>query len=207
MTDASPSPTAPPTVPPGDGEIRAALLRRLMAAHKREADTAFIEELGLCRGRVRVDIAVVNGLLHGYEIKSDRDSLRRLSGQVDLYGKVLDRATLVVGVRHAEDAITLLPPWWEVQVVDGDVTAPRLKQARRGRKNPARCARALVELLWLDDALALLEARGGARGYRGSPRRVVWDRVCELYDLDELGQAVRAQLKARSVQQCTPMPE
>jgi len=28
-----------------------------------------------------------NGLLHGYEIKSDRDSLRRLATQVDVYGK------------------------------------------------------------------------------------------------------------------------
>ena len=35
-----------------------------------------VEELGVCRGRVRVDVAVVNGTLHGYEIKSDRDSLR-----------------------------------------------------------------------------------------------------------------------------------
>jgi hypothetical protein len=204
MTDASPSPTAPPTVPPGDGEIRAALLRRLMAAHKREADTAFIEELGLCRGRVRVDVAVVNGSLHGYEIKSDRDSLRRLAGQVDLYGQVLDRAALVVGRRHAEEALGLLPAWWEVQVVDGDSESVRVKQVRRGRKNPTRSARALVELLWLDDAMAMLEARGGARGYRGSPRRIVWDRVCALYSVDEIAQAVRVQLKARSARQETP---
>ena len=32
--------------------------------------TVIIDELGLCRGQVRIDIAVVNGLLHG--MKSSR---------------------------------------------------------------------------------------------------------------------------------------
>src|SRR6266478_524890 len=80
-----------------DDSIRSALRSRLQNQHAGQSDTAFLEELGLCGGRVRVDIAVVNGLLCGYEIKSDRDTLRRLSTQIDVYGKVLDRAILVVG--------------------------------------------------------------------------------------------------------------
>src|SRR5262249_26817602 len=79
-----------------DSGIRPGLRSWLRLKHADESDTVLIEELGLCRGRVRVDVAVVNGLLHGYEIKSDRDSLRRLAGQVEVYGKVLDRATLVI---------------------------------------------------------------------------------------------------------------
>lgn len=189
----------PPTLTsPSDPDIRVALLQRLRAAHARQQDTAFIEELGLCRGRVRVDVAVVNGILHGFEIKSDRDSLRRLAGQVDLYGRVLDKATLVVGASHVDDAVTLLPAWWEVQVVHGSADRPQLTRLRPGRKNPTREARALVELLWSHDALALVEARGGARGYRGRPRREVWDRVCELYKVEEIAAAVREALKARS---------
>ena len=89
----------------GDAEIRSVLRSRLSQKHTRTSRTVFIEELGLCRGQVRVDLSVVNGLLHGYEIKSDRDSLRRLSGQVELYGKVFDRATLVVGERHLAEAL------------------------------------------------------------------------------------------------------
>ena len=86
-----------PAVVPCDVDIRSALRSRLLAKHAADADTVIIDELGVCRGKVRVDVAVVNGMLHGYEIKSDRDNLRRFSGQVDFYGKVLDRATLVVG--------------------------------------------------------------------------------------------------------------
>jgi hypothetical protein len=161
---------------------------------------AFLEELGLCRGKVRVDVAVVNGSIHGYEIKSDRDSLRRLASQAAVYGMVLDRATLVVGPKHVAEAIRAVPKWWEVKVVIASGADLRVKQLRRGRKNPERNARALVELLWLEDTQALLEVRGGLRGYRGRPRRELWDRVCALYEISEIASAVRGQLKARAAQ-------
>jgi hypothetical protein len=193
--------SAPRFAPPlCDADIRGVLFDRLRARHSDEADVAFLEEVGLCRGQVRVDIAVVNGSIHGYEIKSDRDSLRRLAGQAAMYGRVLDRASLVLGTKHVEDAVAAVPRWWEIQIVETRATGLRLKRLRRGHPNPARDARALVELLWLDDALALLAARGGLRGYRGRPRREIWDRVCELYSVDEIAYAVRKQLKARSGQ-------
>lgn len=56
----------------GDSDIRPVLRSRLRLKHANDTDTVVIEELGLCRGQVRVDVSVVNGLLHGYEIKSDR---------------------------------------------------------------------------------------------------------------------------------------
>ena len=181
-----------------DADIRGVLLERLRQKHSNKSDVAFFEELGLCRGQVFVDVAVVNGTIHGYEIKSDRDSLRRLAGQIAMYGRVLDRASLVVGTKHVEQAVAAVPSWWEIQIAETTATGLRLKRLRAGRKNPARDARALVELLWLDDALALLEERGGVRGYRGRARREIWDRVCELYTVDEIAEAVRKQLMARS---------
>lgn len=165
-----------------------------------------IDELGLCRGQVRIDLAVVDGRLHGYEIKSDRDSLRRLDGQVDLYGKVLDRATLVVGARHLVEALRLLPAWWGVLRVYPTARGARLVLIRSGRRNPQRDARSLVELLWLDEARAMLARRDGARGFRGWPRRVVWDRVCEYYQVDEIAAAVRQSLKARVAMPGRPEP-
>src|SRR3990172_9569406 len=92
-----------------DSDIRPALKALLSGRHSKERGTFILDELGICRGQVRVDIAVVNGIVHGYEIKSDRDSLRRLGAQVDLYGKVLNRATLVVGQRHLKEALDVVP--------------------------------------------------------------------------------------------------
>lgn len=182
----------------GDSDVRPALRSYLQARYASNADTILIEELGLSRGQVRVDIAVVNGQLHGFEIKSDRDTLRRLDGQVALYSKVFDRATLVVGDRHLAETIKILPNWWGVLRICTVKARPRFKIVRRGRTNPRKDPRLLVELLWLDDAKALLAKRNALRGARGKSRRLVWDRVCEHFTIDEIAAAVRATLKARS---------
>ena len=181
-----------------DATIRPVLSDRLRRQHAKEADTVLIEELGLSRGRVRVDLAVVNGSLHGFEIKSDRDSLRRLAAQVDLYSQVLDRATLVVGERFAPLATSLVPEWWGVIRVSSRPSGLRFTTLRGSKLNPQRNARVLAELLWSGQALALLEERGAARGMRGKPRRVLWDRVCECLSVDEIATAVRDRLKANS---------
>ena len=68
---------------------------------------------------------------------------------------------------------------------------------RRARKNPGIDPRSLVELLWLDEAVALLDQRAAARGFRGKPRQIVWDRVCEYFQVREIAAAVRERLKAR----------
>jgi hypothetical protein len=183
----------------GEGSIRSALRSKFLVKKVNEADaTVVIDELGLCRGQVRVDVAVVNGLLHGYEIKSDRDSLRRLEIQVEVYGKVLDRATLVIGRRHIAKALDMIPEWWGVLHVYPTANGLRFKTMRRARKNPHRDPHSLVELLWLDDAIALLEERNAARGVRGKPRHMVWNRVCEYFDVDEIAAVVRDKLKARA---------
>ncbi|MBI5672824.1 MAG: sce7726 family protein [Nitrospirae bacterium] len=182
----------------GDSEIRSVLRARLSQKHGQQSRIVIIEELGLCRGQVRVDLSVVNGLLHGYEIKSDRDSFRRLRGQVELYGKVLDRATLVVGERHLDEALDNVPEWWGILLAHQSAKGLQLKTMRSPRSNPKKDPRALVELLWLDDALALLEKRDAARGFRGKARWIVWDRVCEICSLNEIARAVRIQLKARA---------
>lgn len=182
---------------PGDPEIRQALMALLREAHVGDDDVALLEELGLCRGEVFVDVTLVNGSLHGYEIKSDRDSLRRLARQVVVYSAVLDRATLVVGERHADEAADLIPEWWQVLLAHVTPAGIALAELRPGAINEHRQRRALVELLWLDEAVALLAARNAARGFRRKPRPVVWDRVCEVYDLDEIAAEVRERLKAR----------
>lgn len=179
-----------------DAEIRPALRQHLLRRHGGETDTVLVEELGLRRGQVRVDLAVVNGSLHGFEIKSDRDSLRRLAVQVDLYSQVLDRATLVVGDRFAPLAPSLVPAWWGIFRVSPRASGLQFTTLRRSKLNPQRNARVLAELLWSAQALELLEERGAAKGMRGKPRRVLWDRVCECLSVDEIAAAVRQRLKA-----------
>jgi hypothetical protein len=181
-----------------DADIRPALRSYLARQFQAPGDAVFIEELGICRGQVRADLALVNGQLHGYEIKSDRDTPRRLANQVDFYSRVFSQATVVVGKQMAAPARQVVPPWRGILQVTQDTTDLHFRAVRRARSNPRRDPRALVEFLWLKDAIALLEQRGAARGVRGKPRRVVWDRICEHFDVDEVEAAVRHHLKARA---------
>jgi len=183
-----------------DADIRPALRSHLTVKHAGDTDTVILEEIGVCRGQIRIDLAVVNGLIHGYEIKSDRDSLRRLADQVIFYGRVVDRATIVVGTRHICEVVDIVPAWWEILHVESAPPGPCFETVRSGADNPGRDSRSLVEWLWLDYAIGLLEGRDAARGVRGKPRRVVWDRICEHFTVDEIAEAVRTHLKGRAKQ-------
>jgi hypothetical protein len=180
-----------------DADIRPALRAWLRERHAGKPDTVILDELAICRGQVRIDLAVVNGLVHGYEIKSDRDTLARLAGQADIYSRVLDRATIVVGGSHLDAALAAVPEWWGVVLVQSRAEVARFVVQRRGSRNPERDPRALVEFLWREDALALLEQRQAALGVRGKTRLAMWERICDVCDVEQIAAAVRTRLKSR----------
>ena len=179
-----------------DPEIRAAL-RSLLLAQSADEKTVVIEELGICRGRTRIDMAVVNGGIHGYEIKSDRDSLRRLRKQVEIYNKVVAKATLVIGCAHLEESLALVPDWWGVMQAETTSGQVQFETVRTAGANPRIEIRSLVELLWRDTAISLLDQKGATRGVRSKPRRIVWDRICEQFEKHEIAVAVCDQLRFR----------
>lgn len=181
-----------------DSDIRPALRQLVQELEADSPNSVVIEELGLNMGAVRVDVAVVNGIMHAYEIKSDFDSLRRLSRQAAHYGKCFDRVSLVFGPKHLELARKAVPSWWGLMRVMPGENGPIIRTVRKGRQNPGREARALIELLWREETLALLEHKGAAKGMRSKPREVLWDRAAEILALEEISDAVRAHLKANA---------
>lgn len=183
-----------------DADIRAALKQSILAPHYDDPNTVVVEELGVLRGAVRVDVAVVNGRLHGYEIKSEADTLERLPRQAKLYSQVFDYVTLVVPERHVGRVDVIVPPWWEILVPEHEADRHhiRFRIARPGSPNPHVNPRALAELLWRDEVLELLAARGADVGFRSKPRHVLWDRLCEVYTLQEIRQFVRDRLRDRT---------
>lgn len=181
-----------------DAQVRPALRAYLEQRQLTGPDTLVVEELGLCQGRARIDLATVSGILHGYEIKSPRDRLTRLASQAATYSRVLDRVTLVVGPRHMEAALRLIPRWWGVLLVRGSTKGVFLDRFRRAAANPEQDPRALVELLWRDEALELLERHNAVAGVRSKPRPAVWDRVCEALDMTQIRSAVQHRLMART---------
>lgn len=181
-----------------DAEVRPALRAYLERQELASSDATLIEELGLCQGRARIDLATVSSVLHGYEIKSDRDRLNRLASQAATYSRVLDRVTLVVGSRHIKTALRLVPRWWGVLLVRASSDGVSLDPIRPAKENPDQDPRALVELLWREEALELLACHNAAAGVLSKPRPAVWDRVCEALDVTQIRAAVRYRLKTRA---------
>lgn len=182
-----------------DRDVRDALWQKLEAEHAGTPDTLMMDEVGLCHGDVRVDVFVANGELCGFEIKSDRDTLERLPRQIEAYSDALDKATIVVGERHAEKVRPMVRPWWGITVAtstaDGEVV---LRREREAQMNPELSPVAVAELLWRDEALALLERLNQAKGIRSKPRLVLYSKLAEVLSIKELREEVRSQLKRRN---------
>ncbi|MBN9683630.1 sce7726 family protein [Corallococcus sp. NCSPR001] len=181
-----------------DIDVRNALHAKVLDEHHGDPNTLVLDELGLWYGVARVDIAVVNGRMHGFEIKSDRDTLDRLPEQARIYGRVLDRVTVVVGHIHAEAVRHIIPEWWGIKVATrGPRGAVHFADLRAPTMNPAVDPVAVAALLWREELLEILDGMGAARGLRGKSRDVLSRRLVELLPLDDLRATVRARLKVR----------
>jgi hypothetical protein len=181
-----------------DRDVRLALRAALNEEHRGALDdTLFVDELDLC-GYVRVDVAVLNGSLSGFELKSASDTLRRLPTQVEYYSQVLDYATLVVAENHQDKALDLIPDWWghtTAHWVDDEVV---LEVVREPQLNPTPHPPAIALLLWRNEALEELTARSLDRGYRSRTRIELCNRLADGLEVEELRDVVRTRLKART---------
>lgn len=162
-----------------EAEVRDAVVSRLRSQHPDERQTRIVHELSLCQAEARIDLAVVNGRLTGWEIKTAADTLARLPVQEPVYSRVFDRVWLAADARHLDGAVGLIPPWWGIVRVTERDGACRLVQVRRSRLNPNVDLGSLVRLLWREEALAELSALGLAGGLDRAPRRVLWQRLAD----------------------------
>ena len=179
--------------PSKDRDVRCLLKRHLADVHGR--DTLILDELGLCQGDVRVDVAAVNGELSGYEIKSPADSLARWPKQRRIYSKVVDRAWLVAPERALEAARA--PEWWGLIRIVETPHQLGLRVIREAIQNPQLDPYSIACLLWRDEAIDALAAFGLDRGVRTKRRGFVWQRLADQLPLDDLRRSVRDALKVR----------
>jgi hypothetical protein len=181
-----------------DATIRQAIRSRLAASHAGE-DAVIVDELKVSLGSGRLDVAVINGRIDGYEIKSDRDTLDRLTRQSVMFGAVADRMTLVVGQRHLQRSLGMVPDWWSVLLSttarDGSI---RFKTVKRGRLNRSQDKIALIETLERDEIVAILAWANLDRGFQSANYKVLADRAAASMSRDQIALSVKKMLKIRS---------
>jgi len=188
--------TVPPT-PMHDPDIRNALKTALHRTYGSDPDTAVIDELSIRRGGTRIDLALVNGVLHGFELKSDYDSLCRLAEQVHAYGAVCNRATLVVGERHVKNAADLLPDWWGIRVVRFGSGRPIFRDLKLPQANPSLDPTAVAQLLRRSEARVFITDLGWGEPDRTASRRHLCDLLASKTELPLLCDRVRCCIRAR----------
>lgn len=181
-----------------DIDIRTSLHNMLGHEHKYDQSTKIINELGLCQGDARIDVAVVNGAMNGYEIKSESDTLERLPRQCEIYNKIFDTMTILTASKYVDGIKDIIPNWWGImraeKDADGIVFFLSIRKAKLNRKIDPY---SLAQLLWREEALYILKEKGLHKGILSKPREFLWKALSDNVPLIELKELVRQQLKSR----------
>jgi len=180
-----------------DRDVRAAVRHMLSLEHGQDIHTKIVEEMGVWSGSVRIDIAVINGELSGFELKSDRDTLERLPVQANLYSRVFDRVVLVAGSRHSDKALELIPDWWGLISASSTTAGVELTHVRSAGLNPSPDPYLVAQLLWKDEALGILDALGLAKGWKSKTAKAIHEHLIAQLPFPELSSRVRDTLKQR----------
>jgi hypothetical protein len=178
-----------------DHDIRSVLMRELHEWFADPSHDLILEEFG-CK-KARIDVAVVNGSLHGFEIKSDSDSLARLTGQIEQYCRIFDFVTIVCGQKLRAHAEEIIPAWWGLSLARLENGVVTIAEIRKPKQNPSQDPAALARMLWKDEALRCLRRNGCKTLTSKNSAEQIWDEAAKIIELRTLADEVRAAIKAR----------
>ena len=128
--------------------IRKEFHKKILAHKYFEPNSLIVDELGIIHGKCIADIAVINNDFYGFEIKSEKDSLRRLEQQAYHYNKVFDFASIILSECHLDEAAIILPNWWGIIVASYKSEADiNFLVEREAKQNPGLDGFAIAQLL------------------------------------------------------------
>jgi hypothetical protein len=173
--------------------VRHSLREAVLAAAPPSAEAIY--EFWVPQSNERADVVVISTVIEGFEIKTERDTLKRLPRQAEAYARLFDRCHAVLAQRHVDRAMDLLPSWWGVLVIE-TAGLPNFGIVRAAAQNDTVDAETLVRLLWRGEAHSALCALGTPPDPRAGRVRM-WEQLLAGLDLDGLKQVVRHALLLR----------
>lgn len=181
-----------------DQDIRHALHNRLRKQYYVKEDHLVIDELSLEHGRNRVDIAVFDNYIHGYEIKSSKDNLLRLQNQLLQYSKSLQKVTFVVAENHFKEVMTSTPEWCGlILVTKGPRGGVSFRPMRRAKLNPNVDFFSLAHLLWKSEAIDLLYQYGVTERLEYKTRKDLYKQLNQIMTVQQLAWGIKTKLLKR----------
>lgn len=179
-----------------DRQIREILQRSRLQNYLADSDSKVVDELALPVAKARVDIAVINGHLHAYEIKGASDTLKRLPSQLEAYAKVFDYVTVVTEEKYVEDILCLADNWIGVLQCSND-DGGTIKEIRRAEKNTHMESFFLANLLWNHELEEVLKEENIPYKKR-SRSWLMCEAISRHLSTDKISAIVRERLKYRT---------
>lgn len=180
-----------------DYDIRHSLHNQFLSHFKQDGESVIVDELGVCNGSSIIDVAVINGSLHAFEIKSDADTLVRLPKQAEHYNRVFDYVTIVVNGKYVNRVANLIPEWWGIWLIYEKDAVVRRTEVRPSQRNSNVDAFSVAQLLSREEAVDLLTRLDLIKGYKSKRRWILLERLANEVSVTELSAHVRKYLKSR----------
>ncbi len=189
-----------------DFDIRRALHAKHLRRVKTHPDTLVIDELGLAHAKCRIDVAVINGCIHGYEIKSAKDTLERLNSQTDIYQRTLQKLTIVAAPKHLARIMARAPEWCGLIAAEqGPRGGISFSMMRNAVANPDVDPVMMAHLLWRDEVIDLLSQIGYAPKELRRPRKHLYQMLCSAMTLREITASIRTFMAQRQAWRDRPV--
>lgn len=181
-----------------DPQIRHAFHTTFLRKDHNDSTTLILDELGLEHGKCRADIAVINGHMDGFEIKSDVDSLSRLSQQINSYDAIFDYSSIIVTARHLNEVTRMIPEWWGIiSVIESTYDIPKFSVIKKPQQNAYIDDSMVAHLLWREEAQEVLFNLGMRGAQLRQKRSVLYEYIVRILGSYELRLTVREYLKKR----------
>lgn len=180
-----------------DRDIRKVIKSSILKDPLFDSQSKIVDELKICNGRTISDVALINGCLSGFEIKSERDNLSRLSEQITNYNKVFDFVTVVTNHKHLTNVSMEIPKWWGIWLVQTNDNVPVKIEVRPAEANKQTDPFSIAQFLWKEELVDLIIRRGLNLSMKNKRKWLVWEYISEELNLVELQEEVRSYLKNR----------
>lgn len=131
---------------------RAALTHRILLGRHSLRTACMLSEFRA--GDCKADLAILNGTTTVYEIKSERDSLKRLEHQIENYRRVFAKVFVIAGENHVDAVLDATSPDVGVMSLSRRYC---ITTRREAQSQPSRiCPIAVFEAIRTNEAIDLL---------------------------------------------------
>lgn len=180
-----------------DPEIRKLLRETELSRFINDGESKIVDELDLPVAGARLDLAVLNGNIHGYEIKSASDTLNRLPSQIIAYSKVVDYLSIVTEDNHLEKIKATAPKWVGLFVCRKINDKLSVIQVRKPRLNKLQEGFFIAKLMWREELIDCLTQHNVS--FRKKDRNwILCETIASKLDVSQISSITLERLKSRT---------